>query len=414
MAIGVSRNGKTIYANDRYAALFSFEQPRDATGKSVGDVWVVEDREEVERLHARDIAVSWNGRGLRRDGTSFPVHVELETIALQDGPASVAFYFDCTTQARIEDALVASEARFRSYFASPLVGIAITSPTHAFVEVNDRMCEILGYPREELVRMEWSKLTHPDDLTKDLAQFERVLRGESDGYTLDKRFVRKNGDVISTLISVRAIRHADGTLDYICGTMQDVTARLESEERFRQIAENIDEVFWILDPATHDVLYVSPAYETVWGRSCASLYASPRAWLEAIHPDDRDRVIAFEAEHMTRGDYDVTYRVVRPDGALRWVRDRAFVLKDASGNARRIIGTATDITSQRNTELQLRQAQKMEAIGVLAGGVAHDFNNILSVILSYSAALIDDVAQGTPVEAEASSRSRKPASAPPT
>ncbi|HZZ58197.1 MAG TPA: PAS domain-containing protein, partial [Opitutaceae bacterium] len=170
-----------------------------------------------------------------------------------------------------------------------------------------------------------------------------------------------------------------------------------SEERFRQVVETIREVFWILDPVREKILYVSPGFESVWGRTAESIYRS-NAWSESIHPEDRERVTRAASVKQVRGDYDEIYRIQRPDGTVRWIRDRAFPVRDGAGNVHRVVGTAEDITGQRQLEEQLRQSQKMEAIGQLAGGVAHDFNNILAVLMM-QADLASSVA-GMPREAE--------------
>lgn len=132
----------------------------------------------------------------------------------------------------------------------------------------------------------------------------------------------------------------------------------ESEERFRQLAENITEsVFWMSDPQAGQILYVSPAYERIWGRSCKRLYADFGEWVEAIHPQDRQRIQATFFEQALTGHYDQEYRIIRSDGSLRWIRDRGFPINNDSGQPYRTVGIAEDITNRKLAEQALRQSQ---------------------------------------------------------
>lgn len=148
---------------------------------------------------------------------------------------------------------------------------------------------------------------------------------------------------------------------------REVGDRVQTEEQLRktmqqlrQLAENISDAFWMRDAEDTRMVYVSPAYEKIWGRSCKELYQSPEAWLEAIHPEDRETVAQAMLTKQVTGEYNQEYRIIRPDGALRWIRDRAFPIRDGSGKIIRIVGIAEDVTDHRRLEREILEISDRE------------------------------------------------------
>jgi PAS domain S-box-containing protein len=130
-----------------------------------------------------------------------------------------------------------SGEQLRDDVAVGLVGMAVTSPTKDIVDVNDEICVILGYDRAELLIKSWAELTHPADLHASITHFTRVMSGEIDDYTIDTRWVRKDGDSIDVMISMRAVRRADGAIVHLVTLLQEVTERTRPEQSLRDAHE---------------------------------------------------------------------------------------------------------------------------------------------------------------------------------
>lgn len=162
----------------------------------------------------------------------------------------------------------------------------------------------------------------------------------------------------------------DGTISGVVVNVHDLTdlKRAEntlaaSEERFRQMAANIREVFWMADIEFKQILYVSPAYEKIWGRSCASLYTQPKSFLQSVHPDDLAHVLA-NVEHQRQNGFSHEYRIVQPDGSIRWIWEQAFPVSNDMGYPHRLVGISQDITDRKAAEATLRLSEEQRRLAL--------------------------------------------------
>jgi len=216
---------------------------------------------------------------------------------------------------------------------------------------------------------EFLKLVHVDDRAKVGAALTNSLTVSSSPCVIEHRILLPDGRVKVVEERWHVVRDDQGRPVRAIGTCQDIserkgaeTALRESEERFRQMTEAIEEVYWLTDVIKNTVLYISPAYEAVWGRTRQSLYAETQSWLDAIHPEDRERVNAALHRQAT-GTYEEEYRIIRPDGTLRWIRARAFPVRDAGGVVYRVAGVAVDITEYQRAKVALEDyAERMRRL----------------------------------------------------
>jgi two-component system cell cycle sensor histidine kinase/response regulator CckA len=304
---------------------------------------------------------------------------------------------DVVRQAASEQALIQAEARASLLFdKAPQAMWVFDEETGRFLAANDAAARRYGYSHEQFLQLTVYDIRPPEDR----ALMERVLgevRGRPSTPARTYRHQTRSGEVIDVDIVSHAITFDGRAARFVVAVdvtereratraLRDSDARLqESEARFRQLAESIESVFYLIDTATRTVLYVSPGYERIWEQSGESLQADSASFLRRVHPGDVE-IARRQYDTLEQGD-DVEYRLLMPDGRVKWVRDHTFPVRDAVGRVYRKAGIATEVTAQKRLEADLTQAQRMESVGRLAGGVAHDFNNLLTVIFSQAAML---------------------------
>jgi len=266
--------------------------------------------------------------------------------------------------------------------------VAVTDARGRMTAVNDKFCAISKYSRAELLGKDHRLLNsgyHPKEFFREM--WATIGSGQTWHGEIKNR--AKDGSTYWVETTIVPFMGPSGRPVRYIAMRTPITAQKEMEERFRQVVENIQEVFWVADIKERQVLYISPGYDRIWGQKSAKLYADPWAWTEAIHPEDRSRVRHAAASQQGAGKYDQTFRLLQPNGSLKWIRARSFPVREGLGEVVKVVGIAEDLTEEHNLEAQFLHAQRLEAVGTLAGGVAHDLNNILAPILMAAGLLKD-------------------------
>jgi PAS domain S-box-containing protein len=245
-----------------------------------------------------------------------------------------------------------------------------------FVRINQAQARILGVDPEGAVGKTDFDFFTLDHAREAYADEHKIIRSGQPLIDKIERILRADGQFRWVSSTKAPVLGNDGRVTGTVGITRDITERQrmdealrESEVRFRQMAENIDQAFWLIGPGKDDRIYISPAYEKIWGCSCKSWYERPGLWLDAVHPEDRERVAA-KLQETPSTDYEIEYRIVRPDGTVRWIRNRAFPILDEQGRLRRTAGFSEDITERKWAEQALRESY--EVVGTVLNSVDAD------------------------------------------
>ena len=298
---------------------------------------------------------------VRKDGSLFWGHVIITPI--WDTKGRLLRYskvtHDITERKAAQEEQRRSEARFRATFEQAAVGIAHVSLNGGWIDVNSKLCAILGYSREELSALTFQDITHPEDLDADLTNMAQVLAGEIVTYSMEKRYLHKDGSCIWINLTVALVRDLDGKPEYFLSIVEDISTRnqvqealRDSEARYRFLADSMPQIVWTTEP-DGNVDY----FNQRWCDYTGMTLDETRGWHwgTVLHTDDLQNCVEIWTRSLTTGNpYEVEYRFKRAfDGMYRWHLGRGLPRRNAAGEIIQWVGTCTDIDDFKQTQTAL-------------------------------------------------------------
>lgn len=368
----IDQHGKICFLNPAAERIFGYSF-NEMMGQNLHelllpDAFRKKSYQALEKYFSEGRTPNWSPReliALNKNKQELNVEISLSDLDSAEGHFVVGVIRDISARKHIENELLKSRQEFQSYFDAGSVGLSVTGPDRTWIEVNQKICQLLGFSKNELIGHSFAEFTHPDDLQEDMDFFQKVLAGEINSYELDKRFIRADGSILYVTLSAVGQRNNDGTLDHLLASYVDITDRKQAEEalqktyrNYENLVNTIDGIVWIAEADTLHFTFVSRQAERMLGYPVTSWLNEPSFWPDHIHPEDKTRVLDFcQTAAREKQALDFEFRMITADGRTLWLHN--FISIVIENNTAMLHGVMVDVTERRLSVQALRETETM-------------------------------------------------------
>lgn len=366
-AIGMSTaEGKHFYQNQSFSNLFGYSSPKKLARIGGGQSLYVDKKTAKEVFDYIMSGKSWTGELLMKSKKGRIINVYLRADAIKDEKGKIigliGIHRDITKQKESEEKLGQSEQRFREAFETSAIGMALVGKNGEWLDVNDSLCNIVGYSKKELLKKTFQDITHPEDLNKDLSLVKKVLKGKIKTYQMEKRYIKKDKEIVWVLLSVSLVKDIKGNPLYFVSQIENINDRKKAEEKVNEanlrnqaIVKSLGEL--VYNHYVPEDIILWEGYQQALGLTKTQMGKGVKGWINLCHPEDRKRVEK-ELGDAIKGkrSFEMTYRFKTKNG-YRWFEDNGVTIFDKKGKLLRVIGVMKNIEERINFERKLKESQ---------------------------------------------------------
>lgn len=367
----VDEAGRFVQVNPKFQQMLGYT-PEEIQGISFEGLTYLEDRSLSAQLYRELYAGEHDSyqvekRYIHRNGQIVWVRLSVSLIHLPDAAAPLAtgIVEDITERKQAEQRLHQSEMRFRAIFESAGVGIVLVDQEGRFIQANPKFQQMLGYTTDELSRITFREITHPDDYPIDRELFQAVLAGQRDSYQIEKRYIPKDGRILWGKKTASLVRSEDDQPLLLLGVVEDITERKRVSQELHAIRARLNHllasspvvIFSCQPSGEYATTFISQNITAILGYEPREFLADTQFWSSLVHPDDAPHVFADLAQIPERRELSQEYRVLHREGTYRWVHTQLRLICDPDDHPIEIVGSLHDISQKKQAEEALRESE---------------------------------------------------------